>query len=131
MNNLKNLRSKRELSIKALSNLTGIPSRTLEDWESEKRQIRDYHRMKFLAKFFGVTVDELMMKEEKCVYDGNNAITTLIQEADGVHITISSCDENQRTLYLVTIEREKALALLKYLKNNAEVKPFFDELKLV
>lgn len=37
MNNIKSIRMKYELTQKRFSEVTGIPKRTIEDWETEKR----------------------------------------------------------------------------------------------
>lgn len=37
MNDIKSMRKKYELTQKRFSEVTGIPKRTIEDWETEKR----------------------------------------------------------------------------------------------
>ena len=130
MNNLRNIRKQRGYTIKQLHEKTGIPVRTIEDWEAEKRQIQFYHRIKLLASVLECSVDELMCKEEKCLYGGTHACIGLIQEEDGVHIEVFNQEEDEdcycQTLFKAIIEREKALELLKYMKKNKDIKPFFE-----
>ena len=83
MNNLRNIRKKRGISLKQLHEMTGIPFRTLEDWDGEKRQIQAYHRIKMLAKVLKCDMDDLMVKEEECLYDGEEAVICMIQEENG------------------------------------------------
>lgn len=128
MNNLRNLRKKKGYSIQKLHDLTGIPLRTLEDWDGEKRQIQAYHRIKMLAEVLDCTPDDLMRKKEYCMYGEYEAIIFLAQEEDGVHIHLWWNGElSHRNEFDTTIPREKALELLKYMKTHKDVKPFFEK----
>ena len=120
MNNLRNLRKAKGLSLADISKATGIPVRSLEDWDSEKRTINAYHRIKRLAKLLDVSVDEFMTKEEKCIYAGNSVALSMVQEENGVEFYIVDCDTFN---YLLqgTIPREEALNLLKHLKNDKDI----------
>ena len=126
MNNLRNLRKRKGISIPKLHEMTGIPLRTLEDWDAEKRQIQAYHRVKILAAALECTMDEVMEKEEECIYDFRDAICVLIQWEDGVRITILDDDGCyfEELLVDLCIPREDALELLKQIKNNEDIKPF-------
>ena len=128
MNKLRNLRKARGLSIAKLHELTGIPVRSLEDWDAEKRLLQSYHRIKALAEVLECDMDELMTKEECCVFEGIQAVIFLSQEEAGVKIAI--CDDEEFNLIFKTIiPREKALELLKYMKEHpgTDIKPFLSE----
>ena len=129
MNNLRNLRKTKGLTIPKLSELTGIPVRTIEDYESEKSQITYYHRLNAFCKALDCDIDLLMTKEEKCFYDGTSAIMWLVQQEDGVCVEIVEDDEDCKfdSLFKDVISRNKALELLKYMKEHEEVNPFFEE----
>lgn len=131
MNNLRNIRKRNGYTIKQLHEMTGLPIRSLEDWDAEKRQIQSYHRIKLLARVLDCDMDELMTKEEKCVYGGKNAVIELTQEEDGVHIEVVSWDDEFKMLFKTIIPRETALELLDQIKGNdlVDVEPFFDGLK--
>ena len=125
MNNLRNLRRKKGYSIQKLHELTGIPFRTLEDWDMENRQITAYHRIKRLSEVLECDMDELMTKQEKCLYGGEKATICLVQEEVGVHIIVF--DDEFCESYETMMPREKAIDLLKYMKTNEDVKPFFEK----
>lgn len=132
MNNLRNLRKRKGISIPKLHEMTGIPLRTLEDWDAEKRQIQAYHRVKLLANALNCSMDEVMEKEEPCIYDGKKAFCFLIQWEDGVHITILDDDGEFTELFEellkdICIPREDALELLKQIRDNKDIKPFLYE----
>lgn len=126
MNNLRNLRKKKGLSLKELHRITGYPLRSLEDWDMEKRQITAYHRIKRLSEVLECSVDELMVKEEKCLYKGNICVVALFQEEDGVHIEIFD-DDNFYAVASAIIPREKALELLKKIKKKEDIAQYFEE----
>ena len=127
MNNLRNLRKKKGYSIRQLHEMTGIPQRSLEEWDGEKRQIQAYHRIKRLAAVLGCTTDNLMTKEEKCLYGDARAVICLVQEEDGVCVDVYTNDDMVLLVHYATIPREKALALLDHIKANKDVKQFFAE----
>ena len=125
MNNIRNLRKAKGLTIPKLSELTCIPVRTIEDYESEKSQIAYYHRLKAFCKALDCDIDNLMTKEEKCVYDGISAVIWLTQMEDGVCIDILD-EEELNLLDKRTTSRANALLLLQHIKENKDVKQFFD-----
>ena len=127
MNNLRNLRKAKGLTIPKLSELTGIPVRTIEDYESEKSQITYYHRLNAFCRALDCDMDLLMTKEEKCVYGGKNSVMCLIQREDSVVSIEIVEDEELNLLFKTMVLREKALELLKYMKEHKEVKSFFAE----
>ena len=124
MNNIRNLRKAKGLTIPKLSELTGIPVRTIEDYESEKSQIAYYHRLKAFCKALDCDIDNLMTKEEKCVYDGISAIMLLTQMDNGVCVDV--LNEEFNLLDKRTTSRANALLLLQHIKANKDVKQFFD-----
>ena len=128
MNNLKNIRKAKGYTVKQLSELSGLPIRTIEDWEHERRQIVYYHRIKLLADVLECGMGELMTKEEKCVYDGHKSVMALSQKEDGVHINVYDLDGDCEILFETIIPREKALELLQYMKDHEEVKEYLAEL---
>lgn len=125
MNNLRNLRKAKGLSLAELHRMTGYPLRTLEDWDSERKIISSYHRIKRLSEILGVTMDEFMTKQEKCVFGGENAYISFVQEEGGVNITI--LNEHIEVVFYETVPREKALDLLKFLKTNKDITGYVDE----
>lgn len=125
MNNLRNLRKKKGLSIPDLHRLTGYPVRTLEDWDSERRIIQSYHRIKKLSEILECTIDEFMTKEEIGIFKGEEVIVSMVQEEDGVHIQLvdSECEEISNGFTI--IPREEALSMLKDIKNNKDISDYF------
>lgn len=125
MNNLRNLRKKKGISLNELAELTGIPFRTLQDWDGEKRQIQAYHRIKILAKVLDCDMDAVMEKEEKCIYDGMEAVCVLVQWEDGVHIYLMKDDDFYTEIARdIIMPREDALELLDQIKNRKDIKSF-------
>lgn len=116
MNNLRNLRKEKGISLAELHRITGYPLRTLEDWEAERVTISSYHRMKRLADFFDVTIDELMTRKENCIFKGENDCIEFVQDEDGVHISVSG--------FCCVISRKKALEILKALKKDKDITAF-------
>lgn len=134
MNNLRNIRKARGYSVNQLSKKTGLPLRTIEDWDLEKRLITSYHRIKLLAEVLECSMDDLMTKEEKCVYDGNKSVICLTQKENGVHIEVfigefQDGDYYGNAAFETIIPRKKALELLSYMKDHEDIKPFFAELE--
>lgn len=125
MNNLRNLRMAKGLSIPELQRLTGYPLRTLEDWDSNKSQITAYHRMRKLADILQVSVDELMCYKQDCMYGENKAILELVQEENGVKFTFTKLYTSNPVSG--SISREMALELLRFMKKNKDIEPFFTE----
>ena len=135
MNNLKHLRQEKGLSIPELHRITGYPIRTLEDWDSNKRQITSYHRIRRLSALLECNMDDLMTWSKKCLYGDDRVLVEMFQEEEGVHVVISKsdCFEDSfgHKLYFEffrrIITREKALELIKYLKTHWDIRMFFAE----
>lgn len=130
MNNLRHLRKEKGLSIQKLHEMTGYPIRTLEDWDSNKRQITSYHRIRRLSAILECNMDDLMTWSKKCLYGADRMVVEMFQEEDGVRVTISKNVYEEKLFlpvhkYIIT--REKALELIKYLKTHWDIKPFFAE----
>lgn len=128
MNNLRNLRKKKCLSIKNLHDLTGYPVRSLEDWDANKKPIQVYHRIKKLSEILECSTDEFMTYEDTCLYRGTESIFLLVQEEEGVRIGVFEDEGKMRELAFpivnTIITRENALELLKYRKTNKDIWPF-------
>lgn len=128
MNNLRNIRKRKGISLKQLHEMTGIPFRTLEDWDGEKRQIQSYHRVKMLAGALDSSMDDLMTKEEECLLNGEASFCILVQWEDGVHVTMADEDgfliEEMKD---IVMPREDALDLLKHIKEHKEVSNFLSK----
>ena len=135
MNNLKNLRKKRGLSIKNLHDLTGFPVRTLEDWDANKKPIQAYHRIKKLSEVLECSMDEFMTYEDKCIYHGEASIFTLFQEEEGVRIQVFAEEDKKLPFMYPTVNaiitRENALQLLKFRKDNEDIWPYLAEIKCI
>ena len=123
MNNLRNLRKRKGYTIQQLHEMTGIPFRTLQDWDGEKRQIQAYHRIKMLSAILGCSPDELMEKEEDCLYDGKESKISFIQEEQGVYVAVFQGDDVDMQMDAV-ITREAALEILTHIKENKDLKAF-------
>lgn len=59
VNNIRNIREERGLSRAELSRLSGVPLRTLENWENKVRTPHDIEQLKKIADVLNVTIDEL------------------------------------------------------------------------
>lgn len=130
MNNLKNLRKEKGYSLADLHRITGIPLRTLEDWEAERSQIASYHRMKRIAGVLRCSVEDLMIRFERCLYGDSGASVSLFQDEDGVHITVYPDDEDGDMgidpAAFAVMPRKEALQLLKNLKKDLQIKTIIE-----
>lgn len=59
VNNIRNIREERGLSRAELSRLSGVPLRTLENWENKVRTPHDIEQLKKIADVLNVIIDEL------------------------------------------------------------------------
>lgn len=118
MNNLRNLRKEMGLSIPELHRRTGIPTRTLENWDAEKRTPDTYHRIVSLAKVLRCTPDDLMTKVEPCTYNGKPADVYLRDVEGGVSLKVFVEDD---VMEQTTIKRWQALELLELLRESSEI----------
>lgn len=60
MNHIKELRTKKNMNRKQLSDLSGVPSRTIDDWENGRRTPRDVYQLKKVADALQVTIEDLI-----------------------------------------------------------------------
>jgi transcriptional regulator with XRE-family HTH domain len=60
MNHIKELRTKKNMNRKQLSDLSGVPSRTIDDWENNRRVPRDVYQLKKVADALQVTIEDLI-----------------------------------------------------------------------
>ena len=64
MNNIKELRQSKNLTRKALSGLSGVPTRTIDDWENGRRIPRDVYQLKKVADVLEVSIENLIRWNE-------------------------------------------------------------------
>lgn len=64
MNHIKELRTKKNMNRKQLSDLSGVPSRTIDDWENNRRVPRDVYQLKKVADALGVKIEDLINWKE-------------------------------------------------------------------
>lgn len=64
MNHIKELRTKKNMNRKQLSDLSGVPSRTIDDWENNRRVPRDVYQLKKVADALQVTIEDLINWKE-------------------------------------------------------------------
>ena len=125
MNNLRNLRIKQGLSLAQIAEKTEIPIRTLEMWVSNKRIPQSYHRIKALSQLLDCDMDEFMTYEEKCVYEGRDAVVRLrTVEKDTLLFIVD--DGLIGTIISEYITRESALELVDYMKTNKDITDFMN-----
>lgn len=122
MNNLRNICKKRGITIKKLHELTGYPTRTIEDWFANKAPIRDFHRIKRLSQILKVNMEEIMIFEEKCLYEGKEATLVMFQDDYGIRVLV--LDEESEELASDTLERPLALEIIKNLRKTGVVEKF-------
>ena len=125
MNNLRNLRRKQGLSLAQIAEKTEIPIRTLEMWDSNKRIPQSYHRIKALSRLLDCDMDEFMTYEEKCVYEGRDAVVRLKTVEKDTLLSIIDYGL-MGTIISEYITRESALELVEYLKTNKDITDFMN-----
>lgn len=65
MNNIKKLREEKNYSRAELSRKSGVPARTIDDWENSRRKPRDIYQLKKVADALGVKIDDLIDWEKE------------------------------------------------------------------
>ena len=60
MNNIKALRQSKNMTRKALSDKSGVPARTIDDWENGRRIPRDVYQIKKIADALDVKIEDLI-----------------------------------------------------------------------
>lgn len=114
MNNLRNLRKEKGLTLPEIHRMTGIPLRSLEEYDANRIIISHYHRIKELSKVIGCTMDELMKFREKCIYDGKETDICMFDSEDGVSVIIVGVKK-------WTVTRKKSMEILQRIKKKADI----------
>ena len=60
MNNIKQLRQNLDMSRAELSKQSGVPDRTVDDWENGRRKPRDVYQLKKIADALGCYIEDLI-----------------------------------------------------------------------
>lgn len=60
MNNIQKIRKEKGITQKELSEITGIPKRTLEDWEAARVKTSDVYKLHRIAKALGCEIADLI-----------------------------------------------------------------------
>lgn len=63
MNNIKQLRQNLSMSRAELSKQSGVPARTVDDWENGRRKPRDVYQLKKIADVLGCYIEDLIEEE--------------------------------------------------------------------
>ena len=63
MNNIKQLRQNLSMSRAELSRQSGVPARTVDDWENGRRKPRDVYQLKKIADVLGCYIEDLIEEE--------------------------------------------------------------------
>lgn len=124
MNNIRNVREARNMSRNELHLLTGIPIRTLEDWEFDKAVPVKYHRLKKIAEVLDCTVDDLMVREENAVLHNKDVCLALELVENGTLLTVYSCTGHLLSNGIIT--NDCGTDLINHLKNNIDISDFMD-----
>lgn len=61
MNRIKELRESKNISRPELAKLSGVPKRTIDDWENERRIPRDVYQLKKVADVLQVKIEDLLI----------------------------------------------------------------------
>ena len=64
MNNIKSLREGSGLSRVDLARQSGVPVRTIDDWENNRRLPRDVYQLKKIANVLNVHIEDLIVWED-------------------------------------------------------------------
>ena len=60
MNKIKQIREQVGMSRAELSRLSTVPSRTIDDWENNRRIPRDVYQLKKISDALNVTIEDLI-----------------------------------------------------------------------
>lgn len=60
MNHIKQLRENLNMSRADLAKESGVPARTIDDWENERRKPRDVYQLKKIADALGCYIEDLI-----------------------------------------------------------------------
>lgn len=64
MNNIKALRQNLKMSRVELSKQSGVPARTIDDWENNRRKPRDVYQLKKVSDVLGCYIEDLINWDE-------------------------------------------------------------------
>lgn len=64
MNKIKQIRERASMSRADLSRISGVPARTIDDWENNRRVPRDVYQLKKIADALSVTIENLIDVED-------------------------------------------------------------------
>lgn len=120
MNNLRNLRKEKGLTLPEIHRMTGIPLRSLEEYDANRIIISHYHRIKELSKVIGCTMDELMLFEDKCIYDRNEAYVCMYDVEGGVAVIVLGVER-------WTVTRKESMEILQRIKKKSDLIDVLDE----
>ena len=65
MNHIKELRKEKGFSRTELSKISGVPARTIDDWENNRRKPRDVYQLKKVADSLEVKIEDLIDWEKE------------------------------------------------------------------
>lgn len=65
MNYIRQLREQKEINRAQLSRLSGVPLRTLEEWEAGRRKPRDVYQLAKVAKALDCLIEDLICTDEE------------------------------------------------------------------
>ena len=65
MNNIKELRQNLKMSRVELSKQSGVPARTIDDWENGRRKPRDVYQLKKVSDVLGCYIEDLINWDEE------------------------------------------------------------------
>ena len=105
--NLKRLRKERKLTQEDLANFVGVSFQVISKWECGE-SYPDITVLPALAKFFNITIDELIGAEDESMPK---------QEENVLEITIEELDLSDRTFNCL---KRSGIATVKDLANKAE-----------
>lgn len=124
MNNIRNIRLSKGITMKELHNRTGIPLRTLEDWEHDKAIPTQYHRLKKLAEVLNCSIEDLMIRKEDA-FMGNGIVTVELETAEkGTILRVFHADGYAVINEVITEESGKNL--VNYLKKDKDITEFLN-----
>lgn len=65
MNHIKEIRKEKGFSRAELSKVSGVPARTIDDWENNRRKPRDVYQLKKVADALEVKIEDLIEWEKE------------------------------------------------------------------
>lgn len=124
MNNIRNMRMKKDISIGELHRRSGIPIRTIEDWEHDKRIPTVYHRLKTIAEILECSIDDLMVRTENAILDNQDVNVELESVESGTSLRIYN--DTGELVINELITNECGIDLVNYLKKQKDISDFMN-----